>query len=191
MKKLFAPFMSFALAAMLLSSCSNSSKLAFTKRHYRSGHFVDLIAKTHTAIPTVATLPVLSKHSISQPAITTPPKSYVAINTPVVLSHKTEVSAGAMAITANSSKQALGQPLLITESPITRNNPIFSDSVGSQGDSSGAARDGLSLLWIVIVVILILWLIGLIAGGFGLGGLINILLIIALILLILWLLRVW
>lgn len=51
-------------------------------------------------------------------------------------------------------------------------------------------RDGLSLFWIVVLVILILWALGLLAGGFGLGGLINILLAIALILLILWLLRI-
>ena len=55
-----------------------------------------------------------------------------------------------------------------------------------------AAResDGLSLFWIIILVILILWALGLLSGGWGLGGFINILLIIALILLILWLLRV-
>ncbi|HWY38270.1 MAG TPA: DUF5670 family protein [Bacteroidia bacterium] len=39
-------------------------------------------------------------------------------------------------------------------------------------------------------MILILWAIGFLAGGFGLGGLINLLLLVALILLILWLLRI-
>lgn len=51
-------------------------------------------------------------------------------------------------------------------------------------------RDSLSLLWIVILVILILWAIGWGFGGFGLGGLIHVLALIALILLILWLLRI-
>jgi Family of unknown function (DUF5670) len=50
--------------------------------------------------------------------------------------------------------------------------------------------NGLSLFWVVILIILILWAIGLAAGGFGLGGLINVLLVIALILLILWLLQI-
>lgn len=50
--------------------------------------------------------------------------------------------------------------------------------------------DGLSLIWIVILVLLILWAFGLLGGGWGLGGLINVLLVIALILLILWLLRI-
>jgi len=52
------------------------------------------------------------------------------------------------------------------------------------------SSDVLSLLWIVIVVILILWLIGFLLGGFGLGNLIHLLLVVALILLILWLLRI-
>ncbi len=46
----------------------------------------------------------------------------------------------------------------------------------------------LSMLWIVIIVLIVLWALGLIAGNFG--GLIHLLLLIALILLILWLLRI-
>lgn len=49
-------------------------------------------------------------------------------------------------------------------------------------------EEGLSLLWIVILVLLILWALGFI-GGYG-GGLIHLLLAIALILLILWLLGI-
>jgi cobalamin biosynthesis Mg chelatase CobN len=48
----------------------------------------------------------------------------------------------------------------------------------------------LSLLWIVIVILIVLWALGFIAGGWGMGGLIHILLLLALILLILWLLRI-
>jgi hypothetical protein len=56
-------------------------------------------------------------------------------------------------------------------------------------EARGSSDDALSLLWIVILVVLLLWLLGVIAGGLGLGGLIHILLVIALILLILWLIR--
>jgi hypothetical protein len=48
----------------------------------------------------------------------------------------------------------------------------------------------LSLIWIVILVLIILWILGLISGGWGMGAFINVLLVIALILLILWLLRI-
>jgi Flp pilus assembly protein TadB len=50
-------------------------------------------------------------------------------------------------------------------------------------------RDELSLFWIIILAILILCAIGVLGGGFGLGGLIYLLLVVALILLVLWLLR--
>lgn len=48
--------------------------------------------------------------------------------------------------------------------------------------------DGLSLFWIIILIILILWAIGYIGGS--VGAIINLLLVVALILLILWLLRI-
>jgi hypothetical protein len=48
----------------------------------------------------------------------------------------------------------------------------------------------LSLLWIVIVVLIILWALGFLVGGLVQGGFIHLLLVVALILLILWLLRI-
>ena len=63
-------------------------------------------------------------------------------------------------------------------------------SANKQSNSARTSEDGLSLFGIVILILLILWLVGAISGGWGLGGLIHILLIVALILLILWLLRV-
>jgi hypothetical protein len=57
------------------------------------------------------------------------------------------------------------------------------------GINSSDGDDALSLFWIIILVLLILWAIGALAGGFGLGGFINLLLVIALVLFILWLLR--
>lgn len=59
---------------------------------------------------------------------------------------------------------------------------------GIHSDSMKDSSEGLSLFWIVILIILILWAIGFIGGS--IGGLINLLLLVALILLILWLLRV-
>lgn len=52
------------------------------------------------------------------------------------------------------------------------------------------ARDALSLLWILILILLIVYVIGLILDLFGLGPVFHILGIIILILLILWLLRI-
>ena len=70
---------------------------------------------------------------------------------------------------------------------VKKMNTKLNQSKAAQRSSSG---EGLSLIWIVILVLLILWAAGLLSGGWGLGGLIYILLVIALILLILWLLRI-
>lgn len=69
-------------------------------------------------------------------------------------------------------------------------NKTFSKIKAKLSPSPVARGDGLSLLWVVIIILLVLWALGLIAGGWGLGGFIHILLLIALILLILWLLRI-
>jgi hypothetical protein len=194
MKKLFAPFILFALSGVLLTSCSNTSKLAFNKRHYRSGNFNDAVGKNHTLTPPVAKIATIASHPI--PAIVKP-ENHVAVNTSVLVSQKPSINQNTITekepigITTNSSKQVLSQTLSVTENPIIQTTQNISEWVGSPGNSSGDRGAALSLLWIVIVVILILWLIGILAGGFGLGGLINVLLIIALVLLILWLLRVW
>ena len=50
--------------------------------------------------------------------------------------------------------------------------------------------DALSLFWIVILILLIVWLVAILTGGWGLGDFVHILLVVALILLILWILRV-
>lgn len=63
-------------------------------------------------------------------------------------------------------------------------------SVDQQSNSARNSEDGLSLFGIIILILIILWLVAVLSGGWGLGGFINILLIIALILLILWLLRI-
>jgi hypothetical protein len=55
---------------------------------------------------------------------------------------------------------------------------------------TGSDHEGYSLLWIVVVLLLILWALGFLAGGLALGGLIHVLLVLALILFILWLVHI-
>jgi len=202
MKKLFIPLTLIALAGILFSSCSNSSKLAFNKRHYRSGVFVDAADKNRTINLPAAVIPVPARNPISGIPST---ENSTAVNTPIVASQKSvkaqkftayqkiQVSNDAFInATASTKNIFIPNSWAINNADknfLSANEQILSESNGMGGGAS--ERDALSLLWIVIVVILILWLIGIIAGGFGLGGLINLLLVIALILLVLWLLRVW
>jgi len=57
-------------------------------------------------------------------------------------------------------------------------------------DPDSLAADALSLFWIIILILLILWLVAILTGGWGLGDFVHILLVVALILLILWILRI-
>lgn len=195
MKKILASLTLFALTGILLSSCSNSSKLAITKRHYRSGYYVDFSKRR--SIPIIAKALPDNKHNSAQIG-TSKPENQVVMNTSTV------VIPGNFQSTSNPSKQISDAKTMnlttgnknvsVTHSNKIMDIPVLEDKQsyeGNVGGDRGAERDALSLLWIVIVVILILWLIGIVAGGFGLGGLINLLLLIALILFILWLLRVW
>jgi hypothetical protein len=67
---------------------------------------------------------------------------------------------------------------------------LLKPRLANKANTASYDVDGLSLFWIVILILLILWAIGLASGGFGIGGLINVLLVIALVLLILWLLQI-
>jgi len=196
MKKLLASFVLFVVIGILLSSCSNTSELAFNKRHYRSGFFYNVAGKNHTFPNSqVASIPVKTTQQI-------PPivkiENHVGANASIISTQKSDMSQNKtqenipVIIISNSQKQMVNQTLASTEVPAIQNKQSFSEVSASQGGGgSGAGGAALSLLWIIIVVVLILWLIGILAGGFGLGGLINVLLIIALVLLILWLLRIW
>ncbi|MCE3226382.1 MAG: hypothetical protein K0S32_933 [Bacteroidetes bacterium] len=60
---------------------------------------------------------------------------------------------------------------------------------GKMTAAKAAEDDALSLLWILIVALLIIYIVGILLDGFGLGGIIHILGVIVLVLLILWLLK--
>jgi hypothetical protein len=87
-------------------------------------------------------------------------------------------------------KEFIQQKVSNSEKSIRRSISPFNHTIGSEVLSANDTNETYSLLWILVIILLFLWLLGYLAGGLGLGGLINILLVIALILFILWLLRV-
>ena len=89
MKKLLPTLALTTAAVLMLSSCSQVSNLTLTKRHYRSGYYVDfggkkqnkIAAKTQTVAPLVAANSIPSAQ-ISVPAVEQLPVavSPVAVN---------------------------------------------------------------------------------------------------------------
>ena len=187
-------------ASILFSSCE--SNLAITKRHYNKGFYIDYTKNSSKEIT-----PKSSGNIAQAPATTTinnlqsaPKQNNVQVNPIQRIAEKSRAALVSMKKMLPKislkpvTKQNLTNRTDVTEgssleNTSTINNSLrMNDSITDDGDHG--ERRALSLLWLVIVVILILWLIGLLAGGFGLGGFINLLLLIALILLILWLLRI-
>jgi len=85
----------------------------------------------------------------------------------------------------------LQNPALESQSPYTVNPSKFNlkkQFKSSLKLSPMPVSGDLSLLWVIVIILIVLWALGLLVGDFG--GLIHLLLLIALILFILWLLRI-
>ncbi len=78
MKKLLAPFTLFAVSSILLSSCSGPSTIALTKRHYRTGYYIDWAGKKPTSTTTIERV---TKNIEPKIAFKTIEKPETAINT--------------------------------------------------------------------------------------------------------------
>jgi uncharacterized membrane protein YqaE (UPF0057 family) len=88
MKKLLAPIMLLTVIVSLLSSCSGPSAIALTKRHYRSGYYVDWGNKKNIVKnQAIAKISAKSEPKIV-PLTFTQPEKYVALITTVPISAK-------------------------------------------------------------------------------------------------------
>ncbi|HEV7229718.1 MAG TPA: lmo0937 family membrane protein [Bacteroidia bacterium] len=207
MKNLYKIILPGIAALVLYSSCNSRSGLALTKRRYNNGYYVDHVNARPAPAPVQHPLnpennPVatsgLSRVDVTPPmdaslACTEENASAGQTKAIALKSHVAKKEKHAAAETNSVMTRTIGvQPVAMDMLQSYAKNPFqlrYALSKMKKAVVDDAADDARSLLWIIIVLILILWLIGVIAGGFGLGEFIHILLIIALVLFILWLLR--
>ncbi len=187
MKKLIMFTAICLIVSILFPSCG--SNIMLTKRHYNNGYYVSHTQKNKatqksqveeekSAAATVDSLPVVQNKT--EQATTAKINNEVAATNNMVVSADKPLNSSV----SSGSKQTVKQTNKITESPVAEIKQIISGT--EKADHASSQREGLSLFWIVILVLLILW-----AFGFGpIGGLIHLLLLVALILLVLWLLRI-
>ncbi len=184
-KNLFTFASTCIVASILLSSCS------MTKRHYTNGYYV-----SHTSGKQVeAKAQDQTAQKKTKPSLYTVQNAAAESNLDYNNKQSPIVENGA--ITA-SNKQEASKPQFTQNtkhhaSYIATVIPVQAKTALSHTKKTTvetAAGDVLSLFWIVILILVILWLVALLTGGWGLGGFIYLLLVIALILLILWLLRI-
>jgi uncharacterized membrane protein YqaE (UPF0057 family) len=150
MKKLFAPILLLVITGILFSSCSNTSKLTFAKRHYRSGYYVNLGGKSNTVIPAShANTPAISKHTTTAMA-KTKPEGYSATNAPVIVSEK-PVAVTKIATPKKIQENNLigANSALVSQKTLVINTGMNNDVSGSVGDGH---RDNVSVPFVVIVL---------------------------------------
>lgn len=181
---------------MILPSCG----VTLVKRQHRGGYYVstnprhqvgkeEAVTKTYENESVASVKPeVVEAEELA--VVETPATINEQPNAPDVPAvHKQNETTPAKLDETSSKHQKFSLSSITEKVPMMKkmNSALKKVKVNSPAPRSD---DGLSLIWIVILVLLILWAFGLLGGGWGLGGLINVLLVIALILLILWLLRI-
>lgn len=168
----------------ILLAVSCSTRDTIMKRHYMKGYYVSKQERAHS--------PAIVKHEPrvrEEREITTSLSASLKpekLNEPI-LSQRVSGDMGQLAAGKMSNTNA--RPIML-EKRIQKPSVHLREAMQLKKPLVRDSSDGLSLFWIVILVILILWAVGFLAGGFGIGNLINLLLVVALVLLILWLLRV-
>jgi len=194
MNKTLNKLIVFLACIVIASSCNNSRGISVTKRHYSKGNYVSVNKKQKNFVNHEGAKKLL-------PNI--PAKQEIVANSQEPIHEDRSIEANGEQKLGNSStiqnSNRLNDMMLAAEgdkikqvapiesikglSKINKVNNLFHLN---KIQPNGEAR---SLFWLVITILLIIWLVALVSGGWGLGGLVNLLLLIALILFILWLLR--
>jgi hypothetical protein len=194
---------SFAiLGSILFSSCGSS--LTITKRRVNKGFYV---ASNHNKGITkhvnekeadrpfnnkaVSEAAISPEEAYAEPVLAEPiaSKSAEPVLTADVSTEKPAEPAAAKHKTIRHTIAAAESTKRIIEK-MTVSPKKHMQKMKQKSSPQPLADDALSLFWIVVLIIFLLYLLGLLTGGFGLGGLIHLLLVVALILLILWLLGI-
>lgn len=185
------------IAVLMMASCGN--KFSLTKRHYQKGYYFarngsPVKPNAHAKEKNNKTLVVAdAKQEVIENAKKT--ENIRTFNTgnkqdKVALVPKTKtIKPKKVFAHVSKTKTSLEQDQLYKDN-IQRPAKSFGLSASNNQLTESSSDEGRSLFWIVIVVLVILWALGYISGGLGLGILINLLLLVALILLILWLFRI-
>ncbi|MGZ4061306.1 MAG: hypothetical protein ACXVPU_19900, partial [Bacteroidia bacterium] len=157
MKHLFTYLLLCISAAIILSSCGHSMSL--TKRHYRNGYHFEHAGKTTTPkINNVAgtkkeseTSPVKTEaiNSVPTRTIETVPVINSNFNTETFTKRTSPELNTKTVVTASAAKITIGR------SVIKQQVQNIKTQMKSDDDN-----DGLSLFWLVILVVVIIWFFG-------------------------------
>lgn len=196
MKKIIYALFLVLTAAMVLSSCSSQlSTVSIEKRHYNKGYFVQMNKKYRSEsvsgdIKTSVAEPVRSTQVTSEDAISEaiPAEETPATGTIAAGENKQAISKNLSASVAKSpapgnlKRSFTPNTLKELKEMKAASKRIISESKGNNNNNG--------LIWTIIVILLLLWLLSLLTGGWGLGGLLYLFLVVAIVLIILKLLGI-
>jgi hypothetical protein len=187
MKKLIQGIALLIILSLGFFSCKTASVM---KRHYNKGYYVSKkheaqdVKTTEKVAYTKPAQPIGEPLPPTKTKLPDPVRDVALKNDPIAKKENKESSAKNKikpATIASSFNQPKEHPAVFNAMPRELKNVLTKDDV---------ARDALSLVWIVIVVLLIVYILGLFLDLFGIGPIFHVLAAIILVLLILWLLRI-
>ncbi|MCD6065813.1 MAG: hypothetical protein K0S33_639 [Bacteroidetes bacterium] len=202
MKKLLQLIAVSILTAFIFSSCANQTSIV--KRRYNNGYYVSHTSKKHAKNNSSDVAVKADKMEHVKPDLTKEKQREVSAPDPNQLIAEAAIK---QANALGSEQYKKHQESVNKKQKFAYNayanhvdkirriekltgNDRISSSIESKMKSQHTEHDVLSLFWVVLLVLLLLYLIGLLFDGFGLGWAVHIILLVLLILLILWLLRV-
>lgn len=205
MKKLFTLITFCVATSIFFTSCNQTVGISLTKRHYRNGYNLEVSGKPSKAktaeIVTIENTPLeepeyASTKSSGENYIKPKPISFLNNN-----SSENTIRAGNEENVVNNKgnthlNKTTSKPTSKIISFVKKNveKPFSLKHILSENKTSvrnaDSTRGGGGLIWTIIAVLLVLWLLSLLTGGWGLGGLLYLFLIVALVLILLRLLEV-
>lgn len=196
MKRAITLLTLLVFAGTMLPSCG----ITIVKRQHTGGYYVSTNHRYHADKSEAVIRPDENESVASAQSKPAEEKEIAVAETPATVSEqvnttdvpvtgKQDDAAPKKASEASSAQRSFSLNSMAEKVPMAKKMHSAVKKMKSKS-AAPASDDALSLLWIVILVLLVLWALGLIGGGWGLGWAINVLLVIALILLILWLLRI-
>jgi len=177
-------------AGLIFESCNSGLNFSVTKRHYRNGFYVDRTASRQQPVSQ-------STQSVAKSGFETKPLDVLIDNQPeqplVASTVRTEfngIKTTTLGKSINQGVSPINRTVLQINKPVSEMNVINnSDKIKSFSKMDDTSSPGY-WVWTIIGILLLIWLLSLLTGGWGLGGLIYIFLVVAIILLIFRLLSI-
>jgi hypothetical protein len=189
MKRLLLSSVLLLILSLFLESCNSS--LSITKRRYHKGYYVHHNTGRSDVASKTTGNSRLSKQKHSSPEAARSQQSSEQTASVEPAGDLPVLTAEAPARVSDKDEYMSARPSSTLPIELAIKNPVKTiKALTDQIAAHPEAEDALSLLWILLLILAIVYVAGLLLNNFGLGSLIHVLLVIILVLLILWLLRI-